>query len=283
MRDSLSFFREFVILQDEPAIITVQPANETIQAKEKSVPASYPSISIPAKSIFESHLLKTEGAAPIVKPLTGGIFELSIVLSVFFFAAIVKHAFGKRLIMITRAFAGFRFMNQLVREGNIFNERITLPLFVIFLFNTSLIIWLGVSFLEIDIFSAFSTPTLFGIIVGTVLLFYFFQILATRILGVVTKSQSMASHISILILLFNMVAGVLLLPLVPFMFYQSRLLMLSVAMGLISVIYIWRFVRIIHLSVSDAKFSRFRLFLFLYLCCVEFIPALLAFKLFLII
>jgi len=78
------------------------------------------------------------------------------------------------------------------------------------------------------------------------------------------------------ILIYNLVLGILLLPLLLLIVYTYHELFLYIAGGLVLIMIFLRFMRGVAIGLSDPKFSLFHLFL--YLCTLEILPLVVAAK-----
>jgi hypothetical protein len=78
------------------------------------------------------------------------------------------------------------------------------------------------------------------------------------------------------ILIYNLVTGIILLPLLLLIIYTYHELFLYMAGGLILIMIFLRFIRGVAIGLSDTKFSLFHLFL--YLCTLEILPIIVAAK-----
>ncbi len=276
--DTLNFFKDFVIRQDEYFFVPTNNNSDTTN-KYLITQKDFSEHNIYNKSIFVNHSLKPVNLNPLKKEQNNeSVLGLPIILAVFIFATIVKYLYGKRLNMITKAFTGSRYVNQLMREGNIFNERITLPLFIIFLLNTSVFLWLSASHFALEL-NIFNNKYLFFLsIISLILIYYFLQITGAGFWGYLFKAKHLAYQIKIIIQIFNMALGLILLPLIPFLIFSPQKILFFISIILIIIILVWKILRIIHINFNEPKFSQFYLFLFLYLCSVEIIPMIIVIK-----
>jgi hypothetical protein len=280
MPDSLSYFRNFIISQDEYFFIPEHIVNANNTSKiNLIVQKDIDTNTFARKSIFQYHCLKPVNPEPVVKlQKTESYLGLPIIILVLILASIVKYFYGRRFTMIIKSFTVNRFLNQLVREGNLFSEQITFPLFMIFLLNLSTFLWISTKniFFKLDILN--NDYILFGVIILIILLYYFFQIAGIYFLGYLFKKKQ--TSYQIIILLCNMVLGVILLPFMPFFIYNPNKILLYITFGILIVCLIWRILKIMHINLIEIKFADNYLFLFLYLCGIEIIPMTILVKLF---
>jgi hypothetical protein len=185
--------------------------------------------------------------------------------------------YSKRLQQIIKAFGGMRYTNILSKEGNLFRERISIPLFIIYLISFSLLIYLIIAGDSEPTVMNLSGLKFFSIIVLGVLLTWFIKNLALNFIGVLFKNQLILSDYMHINFIFNMVTGIILLPFVIFSVYSSVSYLVYAAVVVWLLIYFYRFVRELFTGLSYTNFSLFSRIL--YLCTFEIIPFLVVTKL----
>jgi len=126
-----------------------------------------------------------------------------------------------------------------------------------------------------EIFSPGSTEGLrtllvFAQFLGIYIAYSLIKILIIWLISVTFKNIETAKEYIQNILIYNMVLGILLLPLLLLIIYTYHELFLYLAAGMAIIILGLRFIRGIAIGLSDSKFSLFHLFL--YLCTLEILP-----------
>ncbi|HRS53310.1 MAG TPA: DUF4271 domain-containing protein [Bacteroidales bacterium] len=277
MQDT-SFFVSFIQKQDECFFLPLH--NKDSSSNDLITQTRYLDNNKNTNSIFKYHSYQPKNNTPVIRQQNNAepLFYLSIILFLFTIASYIKHFFSKRLIMISKAFIGNRFVNQLIREGNLFSDKITPPLILIFLINSTLTIWLILRHFHPDI-PHINDYTTFAFILISIFIYYILQTNITLFIGNLFKSKQIAYQINLLTLIGNIVLGICLLPIVPFLIYYNNNSLFYLPIILISIIIIWRIIRIINLFINNPKFYTLYLFLFLYLCNLEIIPLLIVLKL----
>lgn len=177
--------------------------------------------------------------------------------------------FERRLEMIFRAVFARNYANQLIREGNIFNERIGLVLFLIYLAMISLFVYLAA-----PLFTRSLPPLpdilLYLLIMGFFLCFWFFKVIMSRFLSSLFNTGEHSRELLANMYLYNLFAGILLLPLLACMAYAQQEVFFYITLTIIGLLYTFRMLREALIGFTVIKFSVFHLFL--YLCTLEILP-----------
>jgi hypothetical protein len=132
------------------------------------------------KSIFRSHELVAKNNMVIERNASGRdwiTFHLVICLLLF---AGVQMYYNKRLRQIIKAFGGIRYTSILTKEANLFRDRISIPLFIIYLISFSLMIYLIVAGDTEPAFMSLGGLKFFSIIVLAVFTYLVYQKLSVE-------------------------------------------------------------------------------------------------------
>ena len=157
-----------------------------------------------------------------------------------------------------------RYANQYLKEENVFTERVTLLVTIIMLINISL-------FFAKSIYGADLVPIEFWNTALVIVILF----IVIRLLGHIFMLNSLAKLGVYFSFLFDRVMGIVLFPIVVFMFFSpiyahSVLIAFSVgiilAFLLIKVFWIWK--------IGIGGFGLSKTYLFLYLCILEISPLL---------
>ncbi|MCD4746894.1 MAG: DUF4271 domain-containing protein [Bacteroidales bacterium] len=232
----------------------------------------------PEKSLFVSHQLNTNNISPnYTQSLNNKDWILGILILCFFLFALVQVLYKKRIKQIFKSFFIKRYTNQLIRDGNLFNERITINLFIIFVLTFSLLIFKSAEF-----FIRFPQNIVFNFILYLKILIIFFilwfiKILAVIFIGRIFKLENMSKEYLLNILIFNLISGIFLLPSLVLITYIQSTAIIYIVLIMIGLIILYRIIRGIFIGLSCLNFSL--LYLILYLCTLEILPFLILTKL----
>ncbi len=182
----------------------------------------------------------------------------------------------KRVKQVLRAPFSKRFMNQLVRDGNLFNERITFTLGIVYLLSFSLLL-----FVLNERFFGLTSPNLKGIlaylaIVIGLLLFITVKVTFVSILGIVFKTKETTNNYLLNLMIFAVITGPVTLFFLVFIIYLKTPVILYLCLLIIILLFIFRFIRGFFIGSDLTRFSY--LLLFVYLCSLEILPLTVALK-----
>jgi hypothetical protein len=240
------------------------------------VTPSAPSIELkPVLSIFSNHQLQAvnQGPKSVQQPsidwVTGLVFVCLLIL------AWIQTNHSKRLTQIFRSVALPYYVNQLEREGNLYNERITLGLGFIFLTSISLMTY---KFAIIYGIQPAQLPSyvFYLIIFAIVLIYVILKGLLIRATGSIFKTWEHAHAYRLNSLIFNHTIGLVLFPFLLLVFYWKDQPTYWIALAFLTILLTYRFIRSILIGFSNSKFSVFHLIL--YLCTLEILPILIVVK-----
>ncbi len=172
-------------------------------------------------------------------------------------------------------------MQHLVREQNLFKERISIFLTLAFIISYSIFIVQAYSFFFIQskIDSLFLISLKLSIVIAV---FILLKWLVMHFVGVVFKNEEAASLYILNSLIYNVITSILLIPLTFILFYinfELRVYFLYIGLIMLLIINTLRYFRYVIIGLTYSKFSFF--YLILYLCTLEILPVLLVLKMFL--
>jgi hypothetical protein len=229
------------------------------------------------KSIFRSHELVVKNHVPIERNIVNRDWITFHLIICLILVAIVQMYYGKRLKQIIKAIGGGRYTSMLTKEANLFRDRISIPLFIIYLISFSLLIYLLIAGDTEPTIANLGGLKFFSIIVLLVLLTWFIKNLVLNFIGVLFKNQLILSDYMQMNFMFNMVTGLILLPFIILSVYMSFAYSIYAATVIWLLIYFYRFVRELFTGLSYANFSLYSRIL--YLCTFEIVPFLVVTKL----
>jgi len=226
-------------------------------------------------SVFKPHNLKPKHTGPLAINQQATDWITIVFLACLFIFAWIQTSYSKRLNQIFRAVAQQHHINQLERDGNIFKERIALGL--------GLNYYLLMSIFIFQILNAFgSVPSGFNNLTITLLIFaglFVYQLLKSSAIyasGVIFNTGESARQYKLIILIFNYIIGIVLLPVVVIAFYWNSEAFLIAGIVIVSFLFLYRIARGFLTGQDNKSYNLF--YLFLYLCTLEILPLLLIYK-----
>lgn len=227
-------------------------------------------------SVFVQHHLQPKN--PVAKLHTGGPGDwvVAILLTGFFLLA-WNHVFNPgRFLQVIKAALSRRYVNQLIREGNLFTERISIALIILYLITVSLLLYLINS--RITGIRPETVPDwmVYLFILAGLAVYLFAKVSLIVILGMIFKTKEATYHYLLNMMLFAAVSAPLLLFLLVLMVYIPQNALFYPALALLSLFIIIRFIRGFLIGSELTKFSY--LLLFVYLCSLEILPLLVVIK-----
>jgi hypothetical protein len=243
------------------------PEGQTIIHKDK------PEI----RSFYTGHLLKADKIQLHSINLYQPDWILALLIVCFSLQAWVQFVYRKRFRQLVLAPYSKRFLNQLVRDGNLFNERLSLALGIIYFIGISLMIY------EVNdlLLGGVIPPSLkdfsfYLMIILSVLLYWIIKVMGIRLLGIVFKTESITRMYLLNVLVINVITGMVVIPLLVLVIYMKSAFILYITLIIIILSLLFLFVRGFLIGLSLTKFSY--LFLFVYLCTLEILPLIILIK-----
>jgi hypothetical protein len=221
-------------------------------------------------SLFTGHRLPVNMLLPRSKPGSTADYTISAMLLCLLIFTWVQRFYAKRLRQIFKAAALPRFLNQLERDGNLFAERISVGLSVIFILVFTLAIGqiaenkFGIGF------SSEGGGLLYLILCGAICSIWFVKSSFIKILGIIFKTEIYAQAYLLNNLIFNMITGLVLFFPVVMTAYVDPEIYTWVSIMIILIVLIYKALRGIMIGLANSDFSI--LYLFVYLCTLEILP-----------
>lgn len=231
------------------------------------------------RSFFTGHTLKTDQIKPTAFTQSQPDWITVILILCFILLAWVQVFDRYRLSQIFRAPMQKRFFSQLFREGNLFTERISFALGIIYLLSVTLLTYTGFTMLIGPPPFGLSNLNFFLLAGSSLLLYWCIKVFFIRLLGTVFRTSVTTREYLLNILVFNMVCGIILLPVLVVIIYMGSPLLLYAGLIIISLVIILRFIRGFLIGISLTRFSY--LYLFVYLCSLEILPLIVLLRFFL--
>ncbi|MFA5971786.1 MAG: DUF4271 domain-containing protein [Lentimicrobiaceae bacterium] len=226
-------------------------------------------------SIFRPHNLPLIHKEPLEINRQATDFITVVFLTCLFILAWIQTSYSKRLIQIFRAVAQPHHVNQLEREGNLFKERISLGLGIIYFMISSVFIFLIVQEFN-AVPTGLSNLVFTGIIFAGLLAYELSKSSLVYVSGIIFDTRETSRQYQLNILIFNFAIGVVLLPFVLIAFYWSSLVLLTSGIIIVLLLSAYRLIRGFLTGLENKNYNLF--YLFLYLCTLEILPLLLFYK-----
>ncbi len=228
-------------------------------------------------SFFTSHQLKTQGIRPVLFMQYQPDWILGLILICFILLAWVQVFYRRRLRQILMAPYSKRFLSQLVRDGDLFYERISLASGLIYLITTSLFLYeLYELVLVKNVVRLIQGFPLYVMISTFVLGFWILKTGLIRFLSFIFRTRQPTREYLLNILIFNIWVGICFLPLLIFVVYMKSVIFLWICIIIFTLFFLFRLVRGFFIGISITKFSY--VFLFVYLCSLEILPLVILMK-----
>ena len=219
-------------------------------------------------SVFANHELKPHNSSslPTHYDSTNWIFFLLVIITILYLHMQVN--FSSRYSQVKRAFIIKRYSSQMIRDGNIFKERIIISIYCVNILLFSLLIYCLFDY-YID-FSLFSISHLdaFLIIAICVLIYQILQSSLIRLVGSLFYAKNESETYLLNQVLFSSLYSLFLLPTLWLYTYSNQSVVLIAALLLYLFLFSWRFVKAV--IIWKKVFTSFKLFL--YLCTLEILP-----------
>jgi hypothetical protein len=233
------------------------------------------------RSFFTGHLLKANRIQLHTVNQYQPDWILALLIFCFILQAWVQFVYRKRFRQLVLAPFSKRFLNQLVRDGNLFNERLSLALGIIYFISIALMIYeVNDLLLEGQIPPPLKEFSFYLVIMLSLFLFWIIKVSGIRLLGMVFKTENTTGMYLLNVLVINIITGMVLIPLLVLVIYMKSVFLLHITLIIIILSLLFLFVRGFLIGLSLTKFSY--LFLFVYLCTLEILPLIILIKISLI-
>lgn len=227
-------------------------------------------------SIFLHHNLQPDNAAGQTKTGIPGDWIVAILLSGFILLA-WNHVFNPgRFLQVLRAAFSRRYVNQLIREGNLFTERIAITMIILYLITISLLLYLinhRITGIRPEMVAGWM---LYLFILAGLAIYIFAKVFLIIVLGKIFKTKEATYHYLLNMLIIAALTAPLMLFLLVLLVYIPKNALFFITLALLAVVMIIRFVRGFLIGSEFTKFSH--LLLFVYLCSLEILPLLVLIK-----
>ncbi|PKP50071.1 MAG: hypothetical protein CVT94_03025 [Bacteroidetes bacterium HGW-Bacteroidetes-11] len=238
-----------------------------------------------AKNIYPSIILpfgsRTQEIKPVLRTESNNDWITFFLFLSVALLAWVRFYYPRRLKQIFYATFVKRYISQLVRDGNIASERITPALGFIALISTTTLIY-GLIGNAIALQIGRNSTTLSFLLIGAVLiLIWFLRRFIVKSSGRIFKSAPATEVYLLNSLLFPIVTGVIIFPIVIAWFFAAENYFLYLAGGIVVISMTIRFLRNLSGGLQSQSFSAF--YIFLYFCTLEILPLAIVYKIYTIL
>lgn len=228
--------------------------------------------------VFKGHNLKPVNSFPVPKNQNTSNWQMVVLLFILILFAIVNVFYKKKFKQLISAFFVNRHASQAAREENIFLQRLNIILFINFIFIITLFLYQVSEFYNFKLKYYEGTLYFFWLLTIIVAL-YLLKMLIVKALGFIFKTEKETSEYIFNTLLFNNILGLVLLPLVFCLVFLPEInprifIYTGAVFSVLALIY--RALRGYIIGASHSGISR--LYLFLYLCTLEFLPLIVIIK-----
>lgn len=268
--NSVSWFRHFIQLQDEVPAGLNNIKNDQQFSESRIIQVRIEKPKGFEKSVFTSHQLNPAGFDVKERSMMNPGWIAPLILFCFILLAIAQYGWHKRVFQIFKAFFVGRLFVQLAREGGLFNERVTLLLFLSYIIAFALFLFQIVNFYSETTIGLSESLILYAKLFAGVALIYIIKIALFRFSGFVFKSVKETSDYVLTIFVFGQIAGIIILPFLVLLTYLKSETIIITGLLLFLILYVYRFYRGAVTVTSSSKISVY--YLFLYLCTLEFLP-----------
>jgi hypothetical protein len=259
------------------AQLSLNPFYKIIENSQK-ITLKNPKVLHTEKSIFTSHLLQPSKISNSLHNETGYNWLTIILLISFAIYSATQFLYRKRIGQIFKAAIARRYMNQLVRDGDLFGERITLGLMLIFLTTFTTIIFQYIQF-QSGVQLKYSEVT-FIAIMGGLFIFGLLKTALINFLGHIFKTETFASEYNLTGLIYLETSGLILLPIALAAVFRDPVFFSDIGLIIIVLSMLLNLFRGFVIGLSNTKFSF--LYLILYLCALEILPLAVVVKIFIL-
>jgi hypothetical protein len=225
-----------------------------------------------SKSVFTSHQLHTENFRVNAIQRLQPDWILGILVTCFILFAWTQVFYPKRVQQIFRSPFSKRFINQLTRDGNLFRERVSVAMGIVYVLTFSLLLFecneqiLKIKFPLVQGITLYWAITLFN------LTYLIIKVTLIQFLGIVFKTRETTYNYLLNMLIFSLISAPVMLVALVFALYLKTPVLLPLCLTFFILQFLFRLFRGFFIGIALTKFSY--LFLFVYLCTLEILPLL---------
>lgn len=251
----------------------LNPLKDSLTLSNTSLQEDTMSIGSDTTTSYQLEQLRYDGA---VRRINNEQWISGALLLAFVLLAFVNFNHKRRFSQMIKAVFAKNNLNQLIREGNLFKEQISLVLTIVYFLVLPLFTYFSLELL-FPLKGMFKSLEFFAYLLVFIISLWGIKVLIIKINSLIFKTPKPAYEITLYIFISNLFQSLILLPFITIFYYTDIDLFLFLGIGFYMGIYIIRLVREFMIGMSYSIFSV--LHLFLYLCCLEIIPIAILIKL----
>lgn len=273
-RDSLRAETRKIVFE----LDTIPKGLQLIYTTNKIDSASNTNIANYTKSIFSSHLLSTKKLEP--KPILSANHNWMTLLlvGVLFLVGVLRVFYQKKFNLFINSFISKRFSNQIIREENGLTQSTSIILTIIFFLSVSFFFYLSGQYYHQFPYKTNEFEQFLMILIGC-LGFYFFKLIANKIIGYIFKIYRETDEYIFNQFIVLQIIGLLLCTWCILLNYStiiSKEYIIFIGFGTLVLGFFVRMVK----SFGIANMSSYSpIYIFLYLCSLEILPLIIIIKL----
>lgn len=241
----------------------------TLQSAGFTLPSHVP-------SMFTGHQLQPDDFGTARPHRTQPDWIFAVLLICFVLIAWARVFYHKRLHQVFLAPFSRRFINQLMRDGNLFRERVAIALGIVYVMTFALLLYQWNEMRLGFIFNGIPGPYLYLLIIMTIIGGLTAKVTLVNVLGIIFRTKETTYNYLLNLMIFALVTGPVLLAALVFIVYLQSVLLLYICLGIYLLLFSIQFIKGFFIGLTLTKFSY--LFLFVYLCSLEILPFLVLVK-----
>ena len=219
-------------------------------------------------SLFQNHLLKPKSSCKRLIQSNNNDWLLIPLLIIVILYIYISTNFHQRWIQTIKAPFSSRFLGQLERDGNIFNETILFPMFFIEIISISLLLFLSIDyFVDFNQLGVSSSKVYLFMILGY-FIFVIVKLLVIKIIGYVFDTESEVSEFQLQNFLTISISSLSISPLLFIYIYSSYTFFLYSAITILFGLTVIKNIKAFFIWKNTYNFFK----IFIYLCTVEILP-----------
>ncbi len=208
---------------------------------------------------------------------TGTDWVFILTTAILFLFALVRYYNSRRITLLLEGVFSKTRANQVLRESNVFSHQTFIPLLLLYVGSISIFIYILFRDYTGTFIIEFSPPLTIALIFTGYLVFILLKTVLLSVSGWYFRNSQITFEYIHNIYLFNLLITIVVIPFIYLMTYLDIPEMKWISIGIVTMAFIYRFLRGFGIGLSDTKFSIFHLFL--YLCTLEILPLLVIAKL----
>ena len=212
-----------------------------------------------------------DGLKPVERRTDHYDWAFILIVSLLFLVAALKYNYEKRMHgLITSVFSRVA-ASQMLREYNIINSQLFLPLFLVYVISISIFTYIVIHTYSDNVFiRTIPAWQLMILIFVAHVIFMLLKVFLLNFSGWIFSTKQITHEYIHNLFLFNFFSGIVLLPLILLVLYAHPEIFFFLSLVTVFLIFTARFYRGFIIGLTNTRFSIFHLFL--YLCTLEILP-----------